>query len=565
MQTATKPQHLDMLNGPIWNKLPRYALPVAATGILGQLFNAADIAVVGNFTGDMRTAAVAAVGANSPVIGLLLNLFIGIALGANVVIANAIGRGDRETVHRAVHTSIVTALIGGVIVAVFGQFIAAGLMGLLNVPDDVYPLALAYLGIYLLGMPVILLYNFEAAIFRSVGDTKVLLNLFIGIALGANVVIANAIGRGDRETVHRAVHTSIVTALIGGVIVAVFGQFIAAGLMGLLNVPDDVYPLALAYLGIYLLGMPVILLYNFEAAIFRSVGDTKVPLIALTVSGVLNVILNLFFVIVLKMNVNGVAIATVLSNAVSSVLLLRRLLHGDLVRVELKQLRIDPAIFRKIMRIGLPAGIQSAIFSVSNIIIQSAINSLGTVVMAASSAAFNIEIIAYDVLNSFSQACTTFVGQNYGAGKIDRCKKTMLLSLGEDIIASAIAIVIVLLTGKYLLAIFNNDPQVIEIGYSRLLILFGSYIFSLTYEILSGYLRGFGISLVPAILTLFGVCGVRIVWINTVFPLHHTFRSIMLVYPISLATTAVLIFIALLVYRPARRFAAAHSKINLQA
>ena len=451
MQTATKPQHLDMLNGPIWNKLPRYALPVAATGILGQLFNAADIAVVGNFTGDMRTAAVAA---NSPVIGLLLNLFI-------------------------------------------------------------------------------------------------------GIALGANVVIANAIGRGDRETVHRAVHTSIVTALIGGVIVAVFGQFIAAGLMGLLNVPDDVYPLALAYLRIYLLGMPVILLYNFEAAIFRSVGDTKVPLIALTVSGVLNVILNLFFVIVLKMNVNGVAIATVLSNAVSSVLLLRRLLHGDLVRVELKQLRIDPAIFRKIMRIGLPAGIQSAIFSVSNIIIQSAINSLGT--------AFNIEIIAYDVLNSFSQACTTFVGQNYGAGKIDRCKKTMLLSLGEDIIASAIAIVIVLLTGKYLLAIFNNDPQVIEIGYSRLLILFGSYIFSLTYEILSGYLRGFGISLVPAILTLFGVCGVRIVWINTVFPLHHTFRSIMLVYPISLATTAVLIFIALLVYRPARRFAAAHSKINPQA
>ena len=355
---------------------------------------------------------------------------------------------------------------------------------------------------------------------------------------------------------HRAVHTSIVTALIGGVLVAVFGQLIAARLMGLLNVPDDVYPLALAYLRIYLLGMPVILLYNFEAAIFRSVGDTKVPLIALTVSGVLNVILNLFFVIVLKMNVNGVAIATVLSNAVSSVLLLRRLLHGDLVRVEIRQLRIDPAIFRKIMRIGLPAGIQGAIFSVSNIIIQSAINSLGTVVMAASSAAFNIEIIAYDVLNSFSQACTTFVGQNYGAGKIDRCKKTMFLCLGEDIIASAIAIVLVLLTGKYLLAIFNNDPQVIEIGYSRLLILFGSYIFSLTYEILSGYLRGFGISLVPAILTLFGVCGVRIIWINTVFPLHHTFRSIMLVYPISLATTAVLIFIALLIYRPSRRFAA---------
>ena len=453
MQTTTKTQHLDMLNGPIWNKLPRYALPVAATGILGQLFNAADIAVVGNFTGEMRTAAVAAVGANSPVIGLILNLFI-------------------------------------------------------------------------------------------------------GIALGANVVIANAIGRGDRETVHRAVHTSIVTSILGGILVAVFGQLIAAKLMGMLNVPDDVYPLALAYLRIYLLGMPVILLYNFEAAIFRSIGDTKVPLIALLISGILNVILNLFFVIVLKMNVNGVAIATVISNAVSSVLLFRRLLHTDLVRVEIQKLRIDPAIFRKIMRIGLPAGIQGAIFSLSNIIIQSAINSLGTVVMAASSAAFNIEIIAYDVLNSFSQACTTFVGQNYGAGKIERCKKTMLLCLAEDIIASAIAILIVLLTGKYLLAIFNNDPQVIAIGYSRLLILFGSYIFSLTYEILSGYLRGFGISLVPAILTLLGVCGVRIVWINTVFPLHRTFRSIMYVYPISLATTALLIFIALMVYRPSRRFAA---------
>ena len=444
---------LDMLSGSLWRAIPAFALPVALTGILEQMSSLIDTMMVGHLSGEAGPAAMAAVGSNTPI-------------------------------------------------------------------------------------------------------TSLLLNLFIGIALGTNVVIANAIGRGDRETVHRAVHTSIVTALIGGVLVAVFGQLIAAGLMGLLNVPDDVYPLALAYLRIYLLGMPVILLYNFEAAIFRSVGDTKVPLIALTVSGVLNVILNLFFVIVLKMNVNGVAIATVLSNAVSSVLLLRRLLHGDLVRVELRELRIDRNAFNKIMRIGLPAGIQTAIFSLSNIIIQSAINSLGTVVMAASSAAFNIEIIAYDVLNSFSQACTTFVGQNYGAGKIDRCKKTMFLCLGEDIIASAIAIVLVLLTGKYLLAIFNNDPQVIEIGYSRLLILFGSYIFSLTYEILSGYLRGFGISLVPAILTLFGVCGVRIIWINTVFPLHHTFRSILLVYPISLATTAVLIFIALLIYRPSRRFAA---------
>ena len=403
----------------------------------------------------------------------------------------------------------------------------------------------------------------------AVGSTSILVSLFtgflIGLSGGINVLVARFYGARHAGDVEKTVHSAAIVSLIAGVVLLFVGLLGSPFMLRLLNTKEDLLPGAILYLRVYFLGMPALALYNFGNAVFSAIGDTKKPLIYLSIAGALNILLNLFFVIVLKMNVNGVAIATVLSNAVSSVLLLRRLLHGDLVRVELKQLRIDPAIFRKIMRIGLPAGIQSAIFSVSNIIIQSAINSLGTVVMAASSAAFNIEIIAYDVLNSFSQACTTFVGQNYGAGKIDRCKKTMLLSLGEDIIASAIAIVIVLLTGKYLLAIFNNDPQVIEIGYSRLLILFGSYIFTLTYEILSGYLRGFGISLVPAILTLFGVCGVRIVWINTVFPLHHTFRSIMLVYPISLATTAVLIFIALLIYRPSRRFAAAHSKKNPQA
>ncbi len=454
MGTTVKKHEIDMLHGSIWNKLPLFALPVAATAILEQLFHASDVAIVGNFTGDARTVAVAAVGANGPIIGLIVNLFI-------------------------------------------------------------------------------------------------------GIALGANVVIANAIGCRDDNAVKRAVHTAIVFAVCGGAAVALLGQFIASPLLSILNVPEDVFPYALLYLRIYLLGMPVILLYNFEAAIFRSIGDTKVPLAALAISGVLNVLLNLFFVIVLHMTVNGVAIATVAANAVSAALLYVRLTRTDkCVRVERKALRIDGASLKRILSIGLPAGVQSAVFSFANIVIQSAINSLGTVVMAASSAAFNIEIIAYDVLNSFSQACTTFVGQNYGAGKIDRCKKTMFLCLIEDFIASAVAIALVLLTGKYILAIFNSDPEVIAIGYTRLLFLFGSYIFTLTYEILSGYLRGFGISLAPAILTLFGVCGVRIFWIKAIFPMHRTFQSILLAYPISLVTTAVLIFIALLIYRPSRRFAA---------
>ena len=454
MKAKTKSHQLDMLHGPIWNKLPLFALPVAATAILEQLFNASDVAVVGNFAGDAaeKTAAVAAVGANTAIIGLIVNLFVGIALGANVVIANAIGRDDRDAVHRAVHTSILIALLGGAAIAVIGELIAGVLL-----------------------------------------------------------------------------HS--------------------------LNVPDEVYPLALLYLRIYLLGMPVILLYNFEAAIFRSVGDTKVPLIALACSGVLNVILNLFFVAVLGMTVNGVAIATVISNALSSLILFIRLMRSDkYIRLSPRELRIDGQSLKLILRIGLPAGIQSAVFSFSNIVIQSAINSLGKVVMAASSAALNIELLAYYVLNSFSQACTTFVGQNYGARQIDRCRKTLLLSIIEDFIASAAAIGIVLLTGRFLLSIFNSDPEVIEIGYTRLIILFSAYIFSMLYEVLSGYMRGFGISLVPAILTTVGVCGIRIFWINFVFPQSPTFTTIMTVYPISLSSTALLIGIALICYRPAHRY-----------
>lgn len=453
MEKELKKQKLDMLNGSIWNKLPVFALPIAATGILEQLFNASDIAIVGNFAQTDKTAAVAAVGANSPIIGLILNLFI-------------------------------------------------------------------------------------------------------GIALGANVVIANAIGRDDRQTVQKAVHTSMVVSVIGGVLVAIIGELIAEPLLMVLNVPDDVLELALLYLRIYFLGMPVILLYNFEAAIFRSIGETKMPLIALTLSGILNVLLNLFFVIVLKMSVNGVATATVLANVVSAGILYIKLIKSDkYIKVEFKKLRIDGKVFAKIMQIGLPAGIQSAVFAVANIVIQGAINSLGTTVIAASSAAFNIEIIAYNVMNSFSQACTTFVGQNFGANKIDRCKKTLFLCLIEDAIASGTAILIVLITGKFLLSIFNNDPEVIEIGYTRLVIIFIAYIFSMLYEVMSGYLRGFGFSLVPAILTTVGVCVLRIIWINTVFPANRTFVTIMTAYPVSLATTALLIFIALIIYRPSKRFA----------
>ena len=284
----TKKKQLDMLNGSIWNKIPLFALPVAATAILEQLFNASDIAIVGNFTGTGKTVAVAAVGANSSIISLIVNLFV-------------------------------------------------------------------------------------------------------GIALGTNVVIANAIGRNDKDTVKKAVHTSIVVAVLGGILFSILGEMLAKPLLSSLHVPDDVFPEALLYLRIYLMGMPVILLYNFEAAIFRSTGDTKTPLLALTMSGLLNVLLNLFFVIFLHMTVNGVAIATVISNAISSILLFCRLVQTtEWIHVDWKELRIERKTFTQIMKIGLPAGIQTAVFAAANIVIQSAINSLGTVIMAASSAAYNI-------------------------------------------------------------------------------------------------------------------------------------------------------------------------------
>lgn len=452
MEKRKRSLAIDILNGSMWDKILRYALPVAATGILGQLFNASDIAIVGNFAQGDTVAAVAAVGANGPVIGLLLNIFI-------------------------------------------------------------------------------------------------------GIALGANVVIANAIGRGDSNTVSRAVHTSIVAAVIGGIIVGALGQLVAEPVLSMLQVPEDVFPLALKYMRIYLLGLPVIFLYNFEAAIFRSAGDTKTPLIALALSGVLNVILNLFFVIVLNKTVDGVAIATVLANVVSSVVLLRRLLRSELfIHVEFKDLCIDWKILWRILKIGVPAGIQGAVFSLSNIVVQSAINSLGKVTMAASSAAFNVEVMAYYILNSFGQACTTFVGQNYGAGQIDRCRKALKLCLIESVIATACAVCIALLSGKYLIALFNNDPEVIRLGMVRLKFIFMSYIFSTIYDCMSGYMRGFGISLTPALLTIFGVCGTRIIWIYMVFPMSQTFETIMQVYPISLAINMVLILCALIITRPSKRY-----------
>lgn len=449
MQKENKKQ-IDMLHGDIWNKILQFVIPVSATAILEQLFNASDIAVVGNFTGNLKTIAIASVGANAPLISLIVNLFI-------------------------------------------------------------------------------------------------------GIALGANVVIAQSIGKNNDAFVHKTVHTSIVFSLFGGILSTIVFELLASPILEILHVPTDVFPYALLYLRIYLLGLPVIFLYNFTAAIFRSIGDTKTPFITLACAGILNIILNLFFVIVFHMHVNGVAFATVISNICSAFILLYLLTkQHSLIHLDIHALHIDLEALYKILQIGLPAGIQSSVFSISNIVIQSAINQLGTVVIASSSAAGNIEIISYYVLNAFSQACTTFVGQNVGARKYDRCKKILQICLLEACITLTCTIAITLLIGKHLLALFNNTPEVIALGYTRLWIILCSYYFSGIYEIISGYLRGFGISIVPAILTMIGVCGVRILWIQLIFKQQKDFFTILQAYPISLCITAILLLFALFKYHPTK-------------
>lgn len=443
---------LDMLSGSLWKSIPAFALPVAATGILEQMSSLIDTMMVGHLSGDAGPAAMAAVGSNTPITSLLLNLFIGIALGTNVVIANAIGSGDERTIHKAVHSSV--------------AFAAAGIA------------------------------------------------------------------------------------------VTVVGELAAAPLLHLLSVPAENFDQALAFLRVYLLGMPSILLYNFEAAIFRSVGITKMPLQALALSSLINVALVWLFIPVMGWGVVGAAAATAISYTVSAAVLFVRLTRIDSpIRLNPRKLGIDRAVLARVVRIGLPAGLQSAVFSLANIVIQACINSLGTEVMAASSAVISLEYVVYSLLNSFSQACTTFVGQNFGASNVGRCKRVLLVSLVEAEVAELVMLAILLGLGRQIVAAFNPDPAVVELGYLRICILFPSYMFSMAYENMSGYLRGFGISLPPALITALGVCGWRFFWVSVVLPASPTFLTLLAIYPISLGCTTLLVFVALMVIRPSRIYA----------
>ena len=410
------------------------ALPLAASSILQQLFNAADVAVVGSFAG---SGALAAVGANGPIINLLVNSFVGLSVGANVVIASFIGQNDEKRTSLAAHTSVTMSVIIGIVL------------------------------------------------------------LFVGF-------------------------------------------FFARPILELMSTPEDIINLAEIYLKIYFLGVPFVMLYNFAAAILRSKGDTQRPLIALFIGGVINVILNLFFVVVLHMSVEGVAIGTVVSNVFSSMMLLYWLMHEtDALRIDLKQLKINDRILKRIAKIGVPAGLQGMVFSISNVCIQSSLNALGSDAIAASSAALNYEYFAYYILSSFAQAAVTFIGQNYSAKKYDRCKKITLQSFLLGGATTKVACMLFVIFDHFFISFFTSDVSVANLAYTRMKIILPFQFLNMSIEVFSSVMRGVGYSSVPAGICVAGICGVRLAYLYTIYPSIASYDNLLIIYPISWFVTVV--------------------------
>ena len=432
-------REIDMLHGSLWDKIILFALPVSLTGVMQQLFNTADVAVLGQFVGKN---AIAAVGNNTALVGMLISLLMGLSLGANVVIAQFIGARKLNRVRDSVRTAFFLSIIGGVFICLLSQ------------------------------------------------------------------ILVNPI-------------------------------------FELLEVPKSVEPMAEIYLRIYALGIPFISIYNFEAAIFRSKGDTQTPLIALTAASLFNIALNLIFVTQFNFGIEGVAWATTISNAISAAILFYALLHSTgLVRLRLDKKNIDKACLKEIVRIGLPAGIQGMVFALSNLLIQAAINSLGADAMAASAAAFTIEINVFCLTMGFGQAATTFVSQNYGAGNLPRCKQATWTALKINAILMLILSTTILYFDETLVRFFNEDEEVVRLGVIRLWYIIAPELISVVMEIISGALRGYGISLAPAIITLICVCGIRITWVFTVFEKIPTYSTLMAVYGLSWLATMIFLIAA---------------------
>lgn len=431
-----KSNEIDMLHGPLLMKILVFSLPLAASSVLQQLFNSIDVAVVGHFA---SSQALAAVGSNGPVISLLINLFLGVSMGANVIISNHIGQNDEEGIQKAVSTAFTTAIVSGLIL------------------------------------------------------------MCLGVAA-------------------------------------------AKPILTIMGTPDDVLTLAATYLRIYFLGIPFFLIFNFGAAILRSMGDTKRPLYILVIAGIVNTVLNLFFVIVLKMSVAGVAVATGIANLVSALLIIRLLCKEKApFRLHLNKIGVVWSELKRMLMIGIPAGLQGMVFSFSNVLLQTAINGYGSDAIAGSAAALNFEYYCYFVIAAFNGAAISFIGQNYGAGNKERVKRIYWICLTLSVVCCGALNELFVWQNSFFLSFFSNDPNVQAYGATRMDIVLAWQFIASSYEISASSLRGMGKSMLPTILTVFGTCLLRIVWVYAVCPVWHTFDVIMLVYPVSWCLTGIMV------------------------
>lgn len=376
----------------------------------------------------------------------------------------------------------------------------------------------------------------------AVGSTSALINLmvnvFLGLSIGANVLVAQFYGAQRMKDLEETVHTAILLAVFGGAALIFLGIFFAVPILVMMGTPEEVLPLSVLYIKIYFLGMPVTLVYNFGSAILRAVGDTRRPLYFLLFAGVINVILNLIFVIGFSMGVAGVALATVISQCVSAALIIQCLVRSDApYGLRRDKLKISAEKVKMIVKVGLPAGIQGAIFSISNVLIQSSINSFGSVAMAGSTAAANIEGFVYTSMNAVYQTALSFTSQNYGARKFERITKTLLYCLGLVVVVGVALGDGAVLFGRKLLSIYSSDPQVVEYAMMRLQIICGVYFICGMMDTMVGSLRGLGYSVVPMLVSLTGACALRVVWILTVFGMSRTLEVLYLSYPVSWTIT----------------------------
>ena len=382
----------------------------------------------------------------------------------------------------------------------------------------------------------------------AVGTTGTVINLlvgfFVGVASGATVIISQYFGANDRENLSKSVHTSMALAVAGGIVIMVIGIVTARPTMLAMGVPDDIMDDAVLYMNVYYLGIIGNLIYNIGTGVLRAIGDSRMPLYVLIVCCLANVVLDLLFVVVFHWGVFGVAFATILSQLISAVLLMIRLMGTqETYRVELRKIRFHKDILKNVVRIGLPAGLQSVMYSFSNILIQASINSFGTTAIAAWAAIGKIDGFIWMVMNAFGIAVTTFAGQNFGARQYDRMKRCTRVGLGMCL-GTIIALSALLFIFRYqLLMFFTGDAEVVNIGAQFCLVLAPSYFTFVFIEILSGAIRGAGEALQPMLITCIGVCGLRVVWILLVVPYWHTMQMVAMNYPVSWVITAVIFVI----------------------